>query len=245
MPLAKRLPIALVDPLVDFDEYDMTFQVVLTSHDGLVLASDRLIVERGLHGVFANQHSYQQATSKRVIISDDKTVICAYAGGPNAGTLARHIATNCNPSGLSDLQWHNRLETEVKTMPPYQELGLDEVMVVRCDIVTAVKVIRQHDEEPAFTPANPFLFAGGDRYARQLPSILWHQSIDLDSAGRLAVLTVNQAHTEAPHLVGGGIDVVQIDRQGHITEQHFSDKEADAVRTKFIDHFHSMDFRSG
>jgi hypothetical protein len=229
-----------IDLLEDFSEHDMTFQVALTSPQGLVLASDRLIVERGLRGFLTNQHSYQRAISKKIVLSDNRDVICAFAGGPYAGNLARHIATNCRPNGLSDLQWHTQLEAEVKQIPQYQEPGLDELLVIRCDTVTALKIMRQNSENPTFTPIDPFLFTGGDKHARTIPELFWHSSIDLEHAAILAVLTVNHARIETPQLVGGGVDVLKVDVSGNISEHYYSDNEAEAIRTAFIQKFRDL-----
>jgi hypothetical protein len=95
------------------EEYLMTFQVALVGTDGVVLGSDRLFDDRrhqwrSDHPLYQNLS--QRVAAKKIIISNDGSVVCGFAGGPESEPMARAIATNARPQGMTELDWKNRVE---------------------------------------------------------------------------------------------------------------------------------------
>jgi len=46
-----------------FEDFDMTFQTALIGSGGIVLASDRLFVERGLRGALKSRTPYERTAA--------------------------------------------------------------------------------------------------------------------------------------------------------------------------------------
>lgn len=216
------------------EDLDMTFQIALVGNDGVVVASDRLFVERGLAGHLATlRHSFQRQTATKIHESHDKKVVCAYAGGPYAETIARRIVTGCNPAQLSDVEWRNRLELAIKEVNDYADNTVDEILVCRTDQLSVLKITRQRNEDPGFMAITEFACSGVDSHARVLPKISWGVDMDLAQLSHLAAVTIAHAHEEFPSLVGGGADILTIDKMGHIEKKQFTQEEIDRTRIDF------------
>ena len=213
----------------------MTFQVALIGNNGIVLVSDRLFVERGLRGFMDKRTPHQRQVSEKIMTSGDKNTVCAFAGGPHSETIARRIVTACNPHGLSDVEWRNSLEAATKLITKYSENLLDEIIVIRCDNVSVLKLIRQQNNDPSFMAVTSQVCSGIDSYARAIPQFFWHSDMDVEALTTLGIVTIDYARLEHPHLIGGGIDIVKIDSKGNFTKQSFEESETAEIRAAFVE----------
>jgi hypothetical protein len=216
------------------DEFGMTFQVVLIGADGVVLGSDRLFAERGLRGALGIGKNF----SKKIYISDDKSVVCAFAGGPNSEVIARRITTECKPSGLSDMQWRNRIEEAAAPITEYEEHIVDEVIVIRADNNSVLKVIRQRNETPNFSPVSQFICSGVGADAPLIPKLLWRPDLSVNQLKNLALVAVEYAHKEFPNLVGGGANLIALKSNGEMSEVSYSDTQVTKICAEFIQKFY-------
>lgn len=218
------------------DGFDMTFQVLLFGSDGLVLASDRLLRTRGLREMTERRRpSYQPTLGTKIHVSDDKLTVCSFAGAPYSETIARRIVTRCCPTGLSEPSWRNSLEAATKEITEYSEQISDELFVIRTDNMTALKLIRQQKDDPTFTPIDGgSMYAGLETDAILLPKLFWRDGLKCEELRPLAVASIAQASIEAPHLIGGGIDIVEVKGNRHIETQQYSQTQANDMRDLLI-----------
>lgn len=216
------------------DEFGMTFQVVLIGNDGIVLGSDRLFAERGLRGALGIGKNF----SKKIFVSDDRSVICSFAGGPNSEVIARRIATECKPTGLSDMHWRNRIEEAAAPITQYEEHIVDEILVIRADNNSVLKLIRQRNETPNISPVDQFICSGVGADTLSVPKLFWRNNLNLNQFEKLAIVAVEYAKKEFPNLVGGGTDIVVLNNDGEITEKSYSDTEAAQIQSEFIEKFY-------
>ena len=232
MPQAQSV---YLNPEELLEDFDMTFQTALLGTDGMVLASDRLLVERGLRGLVKSRTPYERTVGKKIHISEEKSVICAYAGGPYSEAIARRIVTDCDPRGLSDIAWRNCLENATKLVTEYEDNTADEILVLRCDNTSALKLIRQRNDDPTFTPVTSQMCSGIDSDAKAIPRFFWHANANMRELCTLALVTIDYAHQEFPGHVGGGADVVKIDKRGNLSEKSFTLEELAQTRSAFTD----------
>jgi hypothetical protein len=218
------------------NETDMTFQVLLIGNDGVVLASDRLFRTRGLRGLTEQRRtSYQPTLGTKIYVTDDKLALCMFAGSPYSEKIARHIATTCCPSGLSDSHWRNMLEIAVKSVTDYDEQSPDEFLVVRVDNMTAVKIFRQSGDVTPPTPIEDgFMWSGRETDAIIVPKLFWRSGMTCAQLRTLAIVSITQASIEAPQLVGGGINVVVVSTDQSVENFQYSQDEAHAIREAFM-----------
>src|ERR1035437_95140 len=154
------------------DDLDMTFQVLFVGIDGIVLASDRLFRTRGLREMIqSHRPSYQPTLGTKIYISDDGLTVCSFASGPYSETIARRIVTTCCPSGLSEPHWRNSLESTTKGITEYSEQLSDELLVIRVDNMTALKLIRQQNDDPTPTPVDSHMWSGLETDAILIPTL--------------------------------------------------------------------------
>lgn len=217
------------------DDFDMTFQVLLIGDDGIVLASDRLFRTRGLREMMeAKRPSYQPTLGTKIYISDDNLTICSFAGGPYSEKIARRIVTTCCPSGLSEPHWINAIEAAAKGITEYSEQLSDELLVIRADNVTALKLIRQQSDDPTPTPIDSCMYAGLETDAILIPKLFWRSNIKCERLRTLAIVSITQASIEAPHLIGGGVDVVVVSADRRVEQSQYNQAEADVIREAFM-----------
>jgi hypothetical protein len=220
------------------DDFAMTFQVALMGKYGLVLGSDRLHLERGLAGFMKRRTPHQTTRGSKIHVSYDEAVICAFAGGPNSETIARRIATECSPRGLSNIDWRNSLEAVAKSVSQYEEHILDEVLVIRADNRSILKLMRQQRDDPTFTPVDSAIFSGIDSDARAIPKLFWRDDLTTDELTTLAIVSIDYARQEFPNMVGGGADIVAVDYSGKITQRTYSGYESARICESFVDRAH-------
>lgn len=217
-----------------FDDFNMTFQVALIGDDCAVLGSDRLLVERGLRGFIRGRTPHQSVPSRKICWPDDGAVVCAFAGGPYAETTARSVASSCVPQGLSDLAWRNCLEAAARGGTEYEEHILDEILVVRCDNCSILKMVRQGCDRPTFTPVEAHICAGLDANARALPQLLWRERMSAEELTTLAILTIEAAHQEFPSYVGCGADIAIISTSARTNFQTYTSAQCADILNDFV-----------
>ncbi len=193
----------------------MTFQVVLLGSDGLVVASDRMVsyVTPGTPGV---GHSVQRGLEGKFKKSDDGSLICFFAGGPDAQDIARRISTECLPTA-PELQWESRLQRVAEDFPrPIQASLSDEILVVRRDTPSAVwLVVKSGDQRASVSKISDQRCLGDNSPARFLPGHLWSRTT-IQELKTLAILTLSYAQQENPSAVSEEFDVMTLGMTGDI-----------------------------
>jgi hypothetical protein len=182
----------------------------------------------------AKRPSYQPILGPKIYVSDDNLTVCSFAGGPYSEKIARRIVTTCCPSGLSEPHWINTLEDAAKGITEYSEQLSDELLVIRADNMTALKLIRQQSDDPTPTPIDSCMYSGLETDAILLPKLFWHSGMKCEQLRTLAIVSIIQASIEAPHLIGGGIDVVVLSTDRHIEKFRYSQAQASDIRDKFM-----------
>lgn len=222
----------------------MTFQVVLIGSDGLLVGSDRrqTYYTRGEAGIGSG--STQMNTLNKFIANDSGTLICATAGGPTAELTGRIIATECNPAAhLSEVDWKNCLGSVVANANLARKTT-DEITIVRTDIWdrALVVVCSQSSPQPTITCIRDWLCLGLSVPARFLPWHFWRRA-PISKLKNLALAALFYAEQEHPSLIGGGYDIMMLDKKKRITWltgnsiphiQGFADEIWDSITRKTL-----------
>ena len=184
----------------------------------------------------ARRPSYQPTLGTKIYVSDDNLTVCAFAGSPYSEEIARRIVTTCCPSELSESHWRNTLELAAKGITDYDEQSPDEFLIVRVDNMAAVKIFRQGGDLTPPTPIEDgFMWSGRETDAIIMPKMFWLSGMNCAQLRTLALLSVVQASIEAPHLIGGGIDIVTVNNERRIEPLiTYTEPQAKEIRDKFI-----------
>jgi len=212
----------------------MTFQVALIGNEGIVLGSDRIHIFVGLQKL-PHLQPRQRSTECKILVSDDERVLCCFAGGPGSVSIAREIRKSCNPVGLSESAWRDRIEGATKQIEGTGENFLDEVIVMRLDNQTGVMVVKQGHNPIQFNPINDHYFAGDYSDARFLASHLMGPNLTLSEMQNLALTTLAYAHKNNPTGVGGGFDIFSVTPQTTIQSAFFTEDDAARAESNFRD----------
>jgi hypothetical protein len=217
------------------EDFAVTLQVALVGIDGIVIASDRLLVEqrtllrRGTY--YADRHS-QQAPGTKIVFGDH--VACTFAGGPNAERIARAIQQQGDPQGASDASWRTQVERISEAVPGADSSVIDEVIVLRLDDRSAFKLMRQGGLNPSITPITAHLLAGDVvRQANFLPTHLWRKDMSTEELSVLALLTVAYATAENPSGIGGGADLLIAKKGQAFSVSQYPEETLREMRERF------------
>lgn len=219
----------------------MTFQVALIGCDGLIIASDRMMVDRrwGPRAFAVHQAELnQRMRGTKTILSDHNDVVCAFAGGPAAESMARAIASDCRPEGLSLLQWQNCVEDAVKSIRGSGYHVLDEILVARTDDWHyLLRVLVQNTEAPSFLTVEEYVCTGDILgSARFLIDHFWRKDMNVSQLKKLALLAIAYASKENPSGIGGGADIVTIKAGWEMAVDSASESHMNALQKEFDCH---------
>ena len=211
----------------------MTFQVALINKNGVVLGSDRVHLYVGLEKLNKFQRAVQRHTDSKILFSDDKQVICCYAGGAGAQRIAREIRRRCNPRGLSRDAWQDHIQHVTDGVTASGPGIQDEIIIFRLDEFSGHLMAIESTYGPTFTSIDTFCFAGDYSDARFLGHQLMREDMSLCEMENLVFLCLAYAYKNNPTGVGGGFDVVAVSRQGGMKERLYTEEEAIAITHGF------------
>jgi hypothetical protein len=213
------------------EEFGMTFQVGLVGTDGVVLGSDQTHIHysvQPLKDVPAIGRFWHRTRGKKLLVKDDNSVVCGYAGGPASEKIARAIVTAAQPKGLSEVEWRNRIEEIVSPLRGTDSNVSDEIIVVRTDTCDSILVVmRQGGYDPTFTPVSEHVCTGDYSSARFLAKNVWRPGLTTEELKKLAFLVLAYAHRENPTGVGGGFDILTL--TPHTSPKLETHEESDAI----------------
>ena len=216
------------------EEFGMTFTVALVGHNSVIVGADRRHLTFEVDSQETGMRPWQDYDDCKIYLSDNKSVVCCYAGGPQAEPLARIIATESKPNGISEMAWKTELENLANKISPDPDWRiLNEVMCVRTDDRLAMTVIRQGQCTPYALPIKSQKCTG-DRFslARFLPKHFWRENMTTEELDVLARLSVAAAHRENPTGIGGGCDVATI-ADGDVSLAFYTDDENEMLLKQF------------
>jgi 20S proteasome alpha/beta subunit len=216
------------------EEFDMTFTVALLGQNSAVVGADRRLLMFEPDTNECGIRPSQQSDVMKIYESDDRTVVCCYAGGPNAEPIARIIANESHPDGLKELDWRTELETLANRVPPSGDWRiLSEVMCVRTGDRLAM-TITQLGQTAAYALPITSQRCAGDRFslARFIPKHFWRNDMPVEYLQTIARLSVAAAHRENSTGIGGGCDLATI-TNGDVSLAHYSDDENEKLLQQF------------
>ena len=216
------------------EEFGMTFTVALIGQSSVIVGADRRHMAFEVDSQETGMRPWQDYDDRKIYLSDDKSVVCAYAGGPQSEPIARIIATESKPNGLSEMAWKTELENLANKISPDPDWRiLNEVMCIRPADRLAMTVVRQGQCACYALPIKSQKCAG-DRFslARFLPKHSWREDMTTEELEALARLSVAAAHRENPTGIGGGCDVATIS-DGNVAFRYYSDLEGSELLKDF------------
>jgi hypothetical protein len=230
-----QVPTACVAEAID-KEFLMTFQVALVGTDAVAVGSDRLTSEYSPYDhadSHRTSHVSQVTADTKILLSADKSVLCAHAGTNTSREMAEAIAANgCLPH-VSDQLWRATLKslvTPISAIFPVPET----VIVVRTATRSIFKVMREHCAAPAVTPIAKSVCTGDvSSSARFIGNHLLPAATSTNQLKNLALLAVIAAHKENPSAVGLGYDIAVV-TDGTISLESFTETQGDAVWSRFM-----------
>jgi hypothetical protein len=213
------------DPLTE--DMLMTFQVALIATDGIIVGSDRRIAvksgQSGPHG------DWQFMAGSKFVTTQDESVICAGAGGPQAQTIAQAIVNRGNP-GQTYAAWCESLRQIAESVSG-NSVG-DEVIVVRKNALDAV-LVNRNTKLASTSQIADRICTGVTATGRFLTQHFW-ESTHVDQLKKLALVVLDYAAKERPTEVGEGFDLMLL-RAGTVTWERYGpdDERIRAIREGF------------
>lgn len=201
---------SLILPSEPAIEDKMTFQLALIGTDGLIVGSDRRIAHRSLRPQTrmapTDITEWQFMTGSKFKKRDDELVICAFAGGPQAETIAREITLygNCSLSGDS---WDDDICGIARGIPGQSDR--DQVIVIRRDIPEYVALIDRNHQDTSVLRVYERVCTGANLYARFLAQHVW-QKVNVSALKNLALLSLIYAAKEYPSTIGNGFEIMTL-----------------------------------
>jgi hypothetical protein len=190
----------------------MTFQVGLVGFDGLVVGSDRRVLFLSASSDSDGRplpRSWQSLPGTKFIKSEDDSLICAAAGGPQSKSIANAIIGGWDKHrNMSQVEWENAVRGLAEAVNG-NSVG-DEIIVVRRSQPSHVSVITRTNRDVGIQVVETTICTGVSTSARFLSSSLW-KSTTIRNLRRLALLTLGFAAQERPGEVGNGFDLMTLE----------------------------------
>jgi hypothetical protein len=185
----------------------MTFQVVLVGCDGLIVGSDRRVLVRSpATDSDGRKPAWQSLPDTKFIKSEDESLICAFAGGPQSRSIATAFVAEWDKChSLRQAEWENKLRTTAEVVKGNSR-G-DEIIVVRKDQPNRVLLVTRDNQDVGIQPIESTICTGTSLNARFVSASFW-KSTAVNSLRRLALLTLGYAAIERPGEVGDGFDLM-------------------------------------
>jgi hypothetical protein len=188
------------------EDIEMTFQVALVGSNGIVVASDRKIAYQTRE---RSDRPWDRQTSvgPKFACKDDNSIVCFFAGGSQAISIANAVVCQVDASTPNISDWHSQLERAANSV--IAKSTADEVMVVR-PFVGDVTLIYKSASEPSVSSIPDRRCTGIIAKCRFLTELFWREST-VSELRRLALILLHFASTERPESVGGGYDLLIVE----------------------------------
>jgi hypothetical protein len=207
---------AEIQPSPTWQSYEesptMTFQVALIGCDGLVVGSDRRVLFRSPSPdlVGPRPAAWQSLPGTKFIKSEDDTLVCACAGGPQSRSIATAFIAEWEQCRTArQIEWENRLRTTAEAVLG-NSVG-DEIIVVRKDQPARVLIVTRNNRDVGIQPIESTICTGTALNARFLSAFLWQPTTAVSGLRRLALLSLGCAAKERPGEVGDGFDLMTLE----------------------------------
>lgn len=186
----------------------MTFQVALVGDSGIVIGSDRLVINKKQEGTYAKP-SYQFTEADKFCMNE--TLACFYAGSPTSKELATKIYSKFHQELPALESWEdsmNEFLAQQKTQSV--ESTFDEVLVFRADVIDKGWIVtRSPKGMPRLADFSDRLCTGDVSPARFISWKLYKKSSN-EYLSKLAFLTLCFATEYSPSTVGRGFDIISL-----------------------------------
>lgn len=190
----------------------VTFQIALIGSDGLVVGSDRMVVEAKAYPD-EEKVMFDRTQQSKFIKNKAESVVCFCAGGADSQNQARDIARECKPVD-SDLEWTTKVgQVASKTVRFTRNDVFNEILIVRRDSPDAVWLVKSDCKGQTYvSKITERKCTGSNALAQFLPSRLWQPTLAIPQLKTLALLTLAYAAKENPSSVGAPFDLVTLDK---------------------------------
>ena len=190
-------------PTLIEEDIEMTFQVALVGDDGMVVASDRKIAyqTRERSGLPWDR---QTSPDAKFVRKDDDSIVCFFAGGPQAFSIANAVICQADATTASVSEWHSQLLKAAHSVIA-KSTG-DEVIVVR-PFAGDVVLINRFASDASILPIPDRRCTGVIAKCRFLTELFWSKT-DVAALRRLALILLHFASIERPESVGDGYDLL-------------------------------------
>jgi hypothetical protein len=223
--------------LEEEEELKMTFQVALVGTDGLIVASDRKVGYKTREGSSA---LWDIQTGQDNKFACSGSVVCFFAGGPQAKTVSTEVLRSCPPD-QNQSDWEASLQRAADSVLA-GSTG-DEVLVVRLR-VGDIFLINRVGKEASVSPVSTWRCTGVIAKCRFLAQNFWRMA-PVTELRALALMLLHHAASERSEAVGEGFDFMTI-HNGQVEWEHFAakDPEIESLRLAFSNAVESVLFPS-
>lgn len=206
------LPLGLAVDL-GIEEREMTFQIALFGSDGLLVGSDKKIINQSVE-VAGNKHTRdsQFSTGSKISRNSKGTIICFYAGGSESKSIADKVAVECNPAESNITEWHYHLRETARTVSA-EPIGvpplMNSVLVIR-PLIPDIALISKYGDRTSVSPQIPDKICTGVQAKSYFLVEQFWRKIPVDRLKTLMLGALGYAAIERPESVGNGFDVLTI-----------------------------------
>jgi hypothetical protein len=190
----------------------MTFQIALIGSDGLVVGSDRMVVDaRAYPG--EEKVMFDRSQQAKFVKNKAESIVCFCAGGADSQNQARDIARECRPVD-SDLEWATKLKEVASETRRFTRIDVfNEIIVVRKDSPDSVWLVKSDCQGQTFaSKITDRKCTGSNVLAQFLPAHLWQSGLAISRLKTLALLTLAYAAKENPGSVGAPFDLMTLNK---------------------------------
>ena len=199
------------------EELEMTFQIALVGSDGLVVGSDRKMVYRTQE---RNGAPYSQpSASDKFTQSADASIVCFFAGGPQAKSIADLIVTECKPDQHL-AAWHNDLRKTAEMLPA-DSYGA-EIIVIRAQRGD-IALINKTGQIVGVSPVDGARCTGVTVKCRFFVEAFWEKT-HVEGLRQLALIALQNAASERSESVGFGFNLMLL-KDGNARWEEFSEND--------------------
>jgi len=199
------------------EELEMTFQIALVGSDGLVVGSDRKMAYRTQEQ--NGKANWQFSDSDKFTQNTDGSIVCFFAGGPHAKSVADLVVTKCDPSQNLP-EWHNSLRETAQTIRAHSQ-G-DEIIVVRSQ-QRDVCLINKVGDAASLSPIDGARCTGVIAKCRFLVEAFWERA-SVQGLRHLALVAMQYAACERSESVGLGFNLLVLE-DGNVKWEKYTEND--------------------
>jgi len=202
----------------------MTFQVVLIGTDGLILGSDRRSVYISNESNDDLGASAQPQDICKFELSSDGEIVCAFAGSPYSSSVAKAIAHSTEYSlAASDAEREKEAKAKLRGLGGLPNGQKDEIIIARRGELGHIDVLaRRGSSEATFTKVTSHICLGNNLISARFILRHFYKSRPIDDLVDIALLTLSCAAWEDPSNIGGGFDIILLNKKGFTKPKHYA-----------------------